>query len=246
MTTLLINDRAFHQEGALPIHERGAYYGTWLHNDGGVLLMSLNRNPAVQIVNNGRDAPFFVTVSRTPEGKLWHVQGLCTSERDWLGLPESNAARAAIAKQALNDVSPVPAIALITRELRPFHTGGGSWDITASTQWLPLGVPASAPAQAMATAIRERLEIAGLHVMNLHAATLAAGKGVLATLQVSPTQRITLDFEASSHPSGRYHGAPGDWPRSQLDSDARTWDWRAEPLPIDATPTPAASTGPSF
>lgn len=245
MTTILINDRAFHQEGALPVLGR-AYYGTWLHNEGGVQLMSLNRRPAVQIVNNGRDAPFFVTVSRTPEGKLWYVQGLCTSELTWLGLPESSAARSAIAKQLLEDVSSVPAIALVTRELQTYPGGGSSYNITASTQWLSLGVSGTAPTEVMVTAILQRLALAGLHVKALRANTLVAGGGTLAELQISHSKRITLDFDAASHPSGRFHGAPGHWPRSQLDINARTWDWRAEPLPTDAEPPAAPSAGLSF
>lgn len=245
MTTILINDRAFHEDSALPAPGR-AYYGTWLRNEGGVLLMSLNRRPAVQIVNNGRDAPFFVTVSRTPEGKLWCVQGLCTSELTWLGLPESSAARSAIAKQVLEDVSPVPAIALVTRELRTYPGGCSSWDITASTQWLSLGLRADASVDTLITAITQRLTLAGVHATTVSAETLAVGAGVLAELEISPSQRITLDFDASSQPSNRYHGAPGHWPRSQLDTNARVWDWRADLSSLDATPNLPRGASPSF
>lgn len=245
MTTILINDHAFHEDSALPARGR-AYMGTWVPNEGGVLLLSASRKPIAQLVNNGRDAPFFVTAGRTPVGKLYYMQGLSSCDADWLGLPESNAMRSAIAKQLLEDVSSVPAIALVTRELQIYPGGGSSYNITASTQWLSLGVCGDAPTEIMVAAIRQRLAIAGLHAKGLRANPLSAGGGMLAELKISPSQRITLDFDASSHPSARFHGAPGNWPLSQLDLSARAQDWRADPLPTDAEPPAAAPAGFSF
>lgn len=239
MTTLFLNDgRAFYNAHTLPAPGR-AYQGMWQNYEGGLLFQAISGKPIAQLVNNGRCPPFFVSATRTPEGKLFFMQGLCSSDAEWLGIPESSRARDALVHRLIEDTSPVPAIAIMRREL---HRQSGTvdvWEIAECTQWLSLGVDRAACDTDLERALCDRLQAAGVDDTPVNWAQLAAPRGTIAVLEESSSVRVTIEFDRASDPAARYHGAIEEWRASHLDLAARVRDWRAECEPSNPPPAPA-------